>query len=312
YDLYCHYVAGLVGEGLSRLFSVSKKEASWLGDQLELSNSMGLLLQKTNIIRDYREDVEQKRHFWPREIWGKHGFKEMSEMCAWEGKEGPEAEDIKRRATWVQSGMILDALRHATDVLDYLRVLKNQSVFNFCSIPAVMALATLALCYNNSDMFLRNIKIRKAEAAQLIMRSTNPREVGLIFRSYVRKIHAKCNPKIPTLYGFPSLAARQIEQWNEHHYPSFVLVVPDKSGSKPMLNTSDARVRILELENHLEAELSKKKRIEDIRAGITTNGVPNSSNGGGGEMEAFLFVAGAMVLILGATGAVVWLVLRFF
>ena len=167
YDLYCHYVAGLVGEGLSRLFSVSNKEASWLGDQLELSNSMGLLLQKTNIIRDYREDVEQKRHFWPREIWGKHGFQEMRDMCAWEGKEGPEAEDIKRRATWVQSGMILDALRHATDALDYLRVLKNQTIFNFCAIPAVMALATLTLCYNNSDMFLRNIKIRKAEAAQV-------------------------------------------------------------------------------------------------------------------------------------------------
>ncbi|KAF8716336.1 hypothetical protein AX14_012410 [Amanita brunnescens Koide BX004] len=197
YDLYCHYVAGLVGEGLSRLFSVSKKEASWLGDQLELSNSMGLLLQKTNIIRDYREDVEEKRHFWPREIWGKHGFQEMRDMCAWEGKEGPEAEDIKRRATWVQSGMILDALRHSIDALDYLRVLKNQTVFNFCAIPAVMALATLTLCYNNSDMFLRNIKIRKAEAAQLIMRSTNPREVGLIFQSYARKIHAKSSPKDP-------------------------------------------------------------------------------------------------------------------
>ena len=104
----------------------------------------------------------------------------------------------------------------------------------------------------------------------------------------------------------------QIEQWNEHHYPSFVLVVADKSGSKPMLNHSDARVRILELENHLEAELSKKKRIEDIRAGITTNGAPASSNGSSGEIEALLFVAGAMVLILGATGAVVWLVLRIF
>ena len=68
YDLYCHYVAGLVGEGLSRLFSASGKEAPWLGDQLELSNSMGLMLQKTNIIRDFREDVEERRFFWPREI----------------------------------------------------------------------------------------------------------------------------------------------------------------------------------------------------------------------------------------------------
>ena len=162
------------------------------------------------------------------------------------------------------------------------------------------------------------------------MRSTNPREVGLIFRSYVRKIHARSNPKDPYfiqisiacgkasvkfLFTQPHsyLSIMQIEQWNEQHYPSFVLVVSDKSGpgSKPMLNPSDPRVRILELENRLEAELSKKKRIEDVRSGVVTNGV--ASNGGGsGEIEALLFVAGAMVLILGATGAVVWFVLRFF
>ncbi len=35
----------------------------------DLSNSMGLFLQKTNIIRDYLEDINDKRIFWPREIW---------------------------------------------------------------------------------------------------------------------------------------------------------------------------------------------------------------------------------------------------
>ena len=45
YDLYCYYVAGPVGEGLSRLQSASSKEADWLEYQLKLSNSMGLLLQ---------------------------------------------------------------------------------------------------------------------------------------------------------------------------------------------------------------------------------------------------------------------------
>lgn len=207
YDLYCHYVAGLVGEGLSRIFSASKKEVSWLGDQLELSNSMGLLLQKTNIIRDYREDVDQQRYFWPREIWGRkeYGFSEMKEMYA---------EGAEERAMWAQSGMVLDALRHATDALDYLRILKNQSVFNFCAIPATMAIATLELCYMNPTMFQRNVKIRKAEAAkvraivlrshssayfllQLIMRSTNPREVSIIFQEYTRKIHAKSVPSDP-------------------------------------------------------------------------------------------------------------------
>jgi farnesyl-diphosphate farnesyltransferase len=160
YDLYCHYVAGLVGEGLSRIFAASGKEAKHLASILELSNSVGLLLQKTNIIRDYREDVEQRRYFWPREIWGMpdYGFSDMADMCA---------SDVEERAAWVQSGMIVDALRHSVDALDYFRLLKNQSVFNFCAIPGLMAMATLALCFMNPDMFQRNIKIRKAEAANV-------------------------------------------------------------------------------------------------------------------------------------------------
>jgi len=160
YDLYCHYVAGLVGEGLSRLFSASGKEGAFLANQLELSNSMGLLLQKTNIIRDYREDCDEQRFFWPREIWGKeeYGFHDMKEMF------GTDSDTVKR-ATWVQSGMILNALSHTIDALDYLRLLKNQSIFNFCAIPAAMAIATLELCFMNKEMFQRNIKIRKAEAA---------------------------------------------------------------------------------------------------------------------------------------------------
>lgn len=169
YDLYCHYVAGLVGEGLSRLFAASGKEEAFLAQQLELSNSMGLLLQKTNIIRDFREDCDQRRYFWPQEIWGKaeYGFKEINEMCSTD-------QNTVTRATWVQSGMILNALGHAIDALDYLRLLKNQSIFNFCAIPAAMAIATLELCFMNKEMFQRNIKIRKAEAAAVRLKPLSP------------------------------------------------------------------------------------------------------------------------------------------
>jgi len=79
---------------------------------------MGPLLQKTNIIRDFREDVDQQRYFWPREIWWKeeYGFKEMKELY------DPAALE---QATWAQSGMVLDALGHACDSLHYLRILKE-------------------------------------------------------------------------------------------------------------------------------------------------------------------------------------------
>lgn len=155
YDLYCHYVAGLVGEGLSGLFASSGKERPWLAQQLTLSNSMGLLLQKTNILRDVHEDVVEGRGFWPRAIWSKHGFTSMKGLI------DPSRE---KEALYAASEMTLDALRHATDALDYMTLLKCQSVFNFVGIPAVMAIATLDRCFMNPLILKGNVKIRRGEA----------------------------------------------------------------------------------------------------------------------------------------------------
>ena len=65
-------MAGLVGIGLSQLFSASGLESEEVAHDEALANSMGLFLQKTNIIRDYLEDVLQGREFWPRQVrgWG--------------------------------------------------------------------------------------------------------------------------------------------------------------------------------------------------------------------------------------------------
>ncbi|KAL0954204.1 hypothetical protein HGRIS_005332 [Hohenbuehelia grisea] len=324
YDLYCHYVAGLVGEGLSGIFAASGKEAPWIKDQLELSNSMGLLLQKTNIIRDYREDVEERRYFWPREIWGRpeyaaacggahaasekgkgRGFQEMAEMYAPENKVG---------ALWAQSGMVVDALRHATDALDYLRVLRNQSVFNFCAIPATMAMATLELCFMNPTMFERNIKIRKAEAASLIMRSTNPREVAYIFRDYARRIHAKAVPADPNFLRI-SVACGKIEQWCEHNYPSFIRILQSSAPSGPgapmtTFAENDARTRIYRASEAQDNKLALERRKAEIRDGVaprveTANNLPVASP----IWEIAMYIGAAMLLIVGMAVPVVWWVL---
>lgn len=152
FDSYCHYVAGIVGEGLSRLFGLSGKEDPGIGRQLKLSNSMGLLLQKTNILRDFREDVDDGRMFWPKEVWGKY-------------VEHPKAltePSNEQKARWALSEMTVDALSHATDALEYMTLLRNQSVFNFCAIPQVMAIATLEKCFGNPDVFHKNVKIRRS------------------------------------------------------------------------------------------------------------------------------------------------------
>ena len=41
---------------------------------------MGLFLQKTNIIRDYREDLDDNRKFWPKQVWSKYA-NELSDFA---------------------------------------------------------------------------------------------------------------------------------------------------------------------------------------------------------------------------------------
>lgn len=62
WDQYCHYVAGLVGWGLSDLFVEAGFEEGFFTTEKghKLSNDMGLFLQKTNIIRDYLEDIMEE------------------------------------------------------------------------------------------------------------------------------------------------------------------------------------------------------------------------------------------------------------
>src|SRR5579859_7951278 len=95
------------------------------------------------------------------------------------------------------------------------------------------------------------------------MRSTNPKDVAYMFRDYARRIHAKASPTDPHFVrisvacgkvGFrfsrlpfhPRLSFGQIEQWCEHHYPSFVRVVSGgvTGGLRARLNSSDPRSHV--------------------------------------------------------------------
>ena len=187
FDLYCHYVAGLVGIGLTRLFLSYDENSVSLKDPDTVSNSMGLFLQKTNIIRDYHEDLFADRSFWPKEIWG--NYADNLEDLA-KDPENPET-------LAAMNAMIVDALRHIPDVLGYLSGVHDEQIFRFTAVPQIMAIATLAKLYNNPEVLKGVVKVRKGLAAKLMIYNVNINDVYRYFKKSMLNIEKKNKPGMP-------------------------------------------------------------------------------------------------------------------
>ncbi|XVE48975.1 hypothetical protein DITRI_Ditri01bG0044800 [Diplodiscus trichospermus] len=187
YDEYCHYVAGLVGLGLSKLFHAHGSE-ELASDSL--SNSMGLFLQKTNIIRDYLEDINEipkSRMFWPRQIWSKYVNKLEDLKC----------EENSVKAVQCLNDMVTNALINVDDCLKYMSALHDPAIFRFCAIPQVMAIGTLALCYNNIEVFRGVVKMRRGLTAKVIDRTNTMADVYGAFYDFSCMLKAKVDNNDP-------------------------------------------------------------------------------------------------------------------
>ncbi|KAI0804443.1 isoprenoid synthase domain-containing protein [Xylaria sp. FL0064] len=210
YEKYCHYVAGLVGEGLTRIFVEGGYANPALLERMELTESMGQFLQKVNIIRDVHEDFLESRRFWPQDIWSKYVDK-------WEDLFDPK---YRTQALHCSSEMVLNALKHADECLFYMAGIKEQSVFNFVAIPQTMAIATIDLVFQNPKIFHSHVKITKGDACHLMMQSTqNLHVVCDVFRRYARRIAQKNDPRDPH-YLEISMALGKLEQFIETLFPS--------------------------------------------------------------------------------------------
>jgi hypothetical protein len=136
---------------------------------------MGLFLQKTNIIRDYLEDLVDGRAFWPREIWGLYAPRlyDLRDYMVGTSADGAQlsSEEISARqeqAMACLNHMVANALTLMPSCLTYMGRLRNNDVFKFCAIPQLMAVATLEKVVNNPDVFTGVVKIRKGQALKLL------------------------------------------------------------------------------------------------------------------------------------------------
>lgn len=172
YDRYCHIVAGLVGKGLTEIFCNLGYEDSKLIEDFDSWNSMGLLLQRTNITRDVCEDAAEGRSWWPQSIWksGENAAESLKDL-----------NDLS-----ILNKMVCNAMNLIPQGMKYLDRLHNPAVFGFCALPQIMAIATLDACYANPNVFTGVVKIRAGQAAQLVLTLRQP-TIGSGKRAYKRE-----------------------------------------------------------------------------------------------------------------------------
>ncbi|CAH2076795.1 unnamed protein product [Thlaspi arvense] len=189
YDEYCHYAAGLVGLGLAKLILASGLEDSF-PDWKQISISSGSFLQKTNIIRDYLEDINEipkSRMFWPREIWGKYV----------DNLEDFKNEGNSTKAVQCLNEMVTNALIHVEDSLKSIASLRNPAIFRSCAIPQILAIGTLANCYNNLQVFRGVVKLRRGLMAKVFDRLKTMDDAYGAFYDFSCMLEAKVDKNDP-------------------------------------------------------------------------------------------------------------------
>ncbi|KAI3859192.1 hypothetical protein MKX03_034596 [Papaver bracteatum] len=187
YNEYCHIAAGLVFIGMSKLC-----QASDLADLPpdHLSNSMGLILQKTNTIQDFSKDMNAipKTHMrWPRQIWSKYVDKLEDLAC----KENSE------KAVSCLNDMVTDALSHVEDCLEYLSALQGSAMFRFYAVNLTISTGILAQCYNNIEVFREGIKMNHGHSVKVICGTKAMSDVYGAFYDYSSTLKAKIDDNDP-------------------------------------------------------------------------------------------------------------------
>lgn len=134
--LYCFYVAGVVGEMLTKLFCLYSAEiATHREALLRLAVSFGQGLQMTNILKDLWDDQARGVCWLPRDVFERAGF----DLCDLASRHDSEAfRDGFRQLIAVAQGHLRNALEYTLLIPAY-----ETGIREFCLWALGMAVLTL-------------------------------------------------------------------------------------------------------------------------------------------------------------------------
>jgi farnesyl-diphosphate farnesyltransferase len=135
-DEYCYYVAGVVGEMLTKLFCLYSAEiAKHQKNLMQLAVSFGQGLQMTNILKDVWEDCQIGACWLPRQIFAEEGF-DLRDMS--KGRNRPPFQRGVQRLIGVAHGHLRNALSYALLIPS-----REIGIRNFCLWAIGLAVLTL-------------------------------------------------------------------------------------------------------------------------------------------------------------------------
>ncbi|ATB29963.1 phytoene/squalene synthase family protein [Melittangium boletus] len=140
---YCYYVAGTVGEMLTRLFQWYSPEVARRAARLEpRSVAFGNALQLTNILKDVREDLERGSCWLPRTLLAEHGLTPETLL-----EPAHRGEAMK-----AHSRLLAVAHRELRVAFDYVMQLPREEhgIRLFCLWPLFLAVMTLRKLNGNA------------------------------------------------------------------------------------------------------------------------------------------------------------------
>jgi farnesyl-diphosphate farnesyltransferase len=108
--------------------------------------------------------------------------------------------------------MVTDALTHIPDCLAYMQRISDPQIFRFCAIPQVMAIATLAVCYNNKDVFRKVCKIRKGLSAKMMLETNDMTSVLTLFRQHAKSMYDQIPVKDPNYKKTKEILEQTLKQ----------------------------------------------------------------------------------------------------
>jgi len=196
-DQYCYYVAGVVGQMLTRLFCLHSPEIAKNHDALmALAVSFGQGLQMTNILKDVWEDYQRGACWLPLKIFADEGF-DLRDLTTARSRPGFER-GVQR--------LVGIAHRHLKNALAYTLLIPKQEtgIRNFCLWAIGLAVLTLRKINNHLDYTDGSqVKISRLSVKGTILATRLARQNGTLLK-LLFYLAAWPLPLVSHLTGLPS------------------------------------------------------------------------------------------------------------